>query len=236
VGGARTTGLLAALAVACNGISGIGELATASAELDAGSPADVAAAPPDREDPADADADAGAPADAAPEALPRDGGRDAAPCVATSAGPRYAAAISGGEMWTGRQGIRTPNDGLFAHTNGDNTTTLTVNDYRFAVPDGARIVGIEVALARTADGVVTDDRIQLPKGDARANGAWPPGPGEGPYVTTTYGGPTDTWGATWTPADVNRASFGVSVSVKGAGDGHADSLGVTIHYCEAVTP
>jgi hypothetical protein len=50
-------------------------------------------------------------------------------------------------------------------------------------------------------------------------------------VIATYGGPTDRWCATWTAADINVQSFGVSVSVIGQGNGHADSLGVTVYYC-----
>lgn len=147
-------------------------------------------------------------------------------------GPRYGATarILTQFTWSNRNGILVPNDGQFAHTNGENGT-IEVSDFRFALPADARVRGITVRIARTAENGIVTDSVSLPKGQSKTGNAWPEGPAEGPYQTATYGGSSDTWGTTWTAEEINDATFSVRLSVTGSGDGHADSLGVTVHYC-----
>lgn len=172
----------------------------------------------------DAETDAGA--DAAVDA-PVD---NFVPCTPGSSGPRYGASAVG-NVWSTDNGILVPNDNLYAHTNGGGDP-MVVSDFGFTIPQGARIDGIKVDFRRTAEGTVSDQAVTLPKGTAKNNGAWPLGNTDGPYILTTYGGATDTWGATWSASDVNATTFSVTLDIAGNGDGHADSLGVTVYYCQ----
>ena len=225
---------------ACNGLTGIGDLGVSESVADGGRTPRQTSQDDDVTIPVvDARPDGGgevvvevreggadAPYDAAPDVTV-----DAA-CVPSSSGPRYGNVTTGGEMWSSRSGIRFPNDGFYAHTNDNNSTPIKVEDYRFALPANARILGIKVDIARIASATVSDDSIRLPLGDSKANaGNWPLGDNDGPFVTSTYGGPTDTWGAAWTTADINAVTFGVRFGVKGGGDGHVDAVGVTVYYC-----
>lgn len=145
-------------------------------------------------------------------------------------GVRYGT-LAAGNGWTETEGILTPNDDKVAHTNGvDNP--ITIGGFGFNLPASARIDGIELELRRNAVGLLSDGAVALPKGNPKSNGAWPQSDFGGAYVATKYGGPTDTWGASWTASDVNANAFAVLVKPKGGGDGHADSLGVTVYYCE----
>lgn len=193
-------------------------------------------------------------ADDAPIALP-DGGRgalDAAPapsppdrpatdaatsdasatdagCTIVSSGPRYGTVATALE-WANAKGALQP-DGLAAQTSGTKDP-LVVRGFGFALPAGATtITGIEVAIARSADGTVADDAIALTKGAPKAGGAWPPGGASLSFATATYGGPTDTWGTTWTADEIASPDFRVSLRVKGFGIGRVDSVAVTVSYC-----
>ena len=154
---------------------------------------------------------------------------EAGPCVAGSVGPRYGTSAIG-TVWTEENGALAP-DNSRAHSNGDNPNYLFTTGYGFALPEGAEVQGIRVTIARVAEGFVADSAVRLPKGQAKAKGAWPLGPYTGPYVPTTYGSATDLWSATWTAADINSPSFGVAIKVNGSGDGHIDSIGVTVEDC-----
>lgn len=151
------------------------------------------------------------------------------PCVPTSMGPRYGTDAQGLE-WTNDNGILAPDNNV-THSNGNNSNPMVTTGYGFALPGNAEVKGIRVVIARNAIGSVSDNAITLSKGSPKANGAWPTGDLGGPYIQTTYGSSTDLWNTTWTAAEINAPSFGVSVKVNGSGDGHADSIGVTVYYC-----
>jgi hypothetical protein len=189
-----------------------------------------------------APADAGPSADAStedevPGTRQNDGGSpdpaDAqVPCVPKSIGPRYGLIAEDvpPATWSNRNGALVPNDGQYAHTDYK-SGTLEISDFRFALPAGASVRGIVVEIARIAEGSITDT-VALVKGHSKAGGAWPQGPEVGPYRTATYGSSTDTWGATWTSADINTSTFSVRIMAMGSGDGHVDSVGVTVYYCD----
>lgn len=184
------------------------------AEVDEG---DVAAQPPREGDAAtDADASFGDDADAS------------SGCTPVSVGPRYPASASGSD-WVDPRGIRAPDNDV-AHSAGTRQP-ITVRDFGFSLPQSATVLGIEVAIARTTVGNVSDVGVSLPRGTSKSNGPWPQGDPDGPFVTAKYGGPNDTWGATWSAAELNSTDFFVKLEVSGSGDGHADSLGVTVTYC-----
>lgn len=235
----------AAAVAACNALTGVGDLSESAATFDAGfdAPAPLptttatttTAPPPPPPPPSDAGADADADADATPDTGAPDTYVPPPPCVNGSSGPRYGVDATStdlvGEKWGFPEGARVPSDSAVAHSNGTNPNTLTVGAFGFAIPKGATIEGIKVELHRTAFGTVTDSAIGLLKGTTKANGAWPPGSESGPFIVGTYGGPTDLWGTTFSPGDINESSFAVNVKVSGDGDGHLDAIGVTVYFC-----
>ena len=91
----------------------------------------------------------------------------------------------------------------------------------FAVPDNATITGIEVSIERRASGMlqnVHDNSLRVMKGgtmvgdDKASASTWPT---TDEYAT--YGGDSDLWGTTWTPADINDSTFGMAHSVSLSG-------------------
>lgn len=142
----------------------------------------------------------------------------------------------------------TADDAATAQIN--NVNNLEVTHYLkgtglgFAVPSDATIDGIVLEVERRATGsgsATTDSSVRLlkagsPTGQNKASGAvWPTTDG-----TATYGSPTDLWGTTWTPAEVNAGDFGAVLSATNPSAANAalrvDFLRVTVHYTEAVIP
>ena len=87
------------------------------------------------------------------------------------------------------------------------------------------------------------------QGTNKAYDGYPIGPGSTPYAydyprgenlptprDITYGSPTDLWGQTWTPAEVNSNSFGVQFACKITGSTsygikvHTDFIGLKVYY------
>ncbi len=109
------------------------------------------------------------------------------------------------------------------------TTTqyLTATNLGFNIPSTSTICGISVTVNRTAtfgisggSNYIHDASIQLIQGGvigsndyADIHTPWPVSSIMNPVGTpVTYGGTTDAWGLTLTPADVNSANFGVAFS------------------------
>lgn len=96
--------------------------------------------------------------------------------------------------------------------------TLDCRQLDTLVPLGATINGIEVVLKcynfYYDTFYVTDAYVHLLKNGATIVNPTPNTIYEWMNVETTrtYGGPTDTWGTTWTVAEVNGAGFGVSLA------------------------
>lgn len=84
----------------------------------------------------------------------------------------------------------------------------------FSVPDGVTILGIEVKLEKkqSSGSSIVDHYITLVKGGTfqgnnKASGSiWSTSD-----AVSTYGGSTDLWGLSWTPADINASDFGIGV-------------------------
>ncbi len=97
-----------------------------------------------------------------------------------------------------------------------NTQCLTVSDFGFAIPVGAVIDGIvlEVEKKRSSGigGVVVDNGVQLTKAGVTTGANKMDTSTDWPTVDTyvSYGSPTDLWGTTWTPGEVNAAGFGAA--------------------------
>lgn len=131
---------------------------------------------------------------------------------------------AGTQAWAGSGGVGPPT-GAVAATVSLAATTGTqyyqVSGFGFVVPSTATIVGISIDIQRYSNltgvvdmssssgghpGVVLQNGGTILGTDHSLAGNWPTTPGS----TFTYGGPTDLWGATLTPAIVNSSSFGFS--------------------------
>jgi hypothetical protein len=133
-------------------------------------------------------------------------------------------------------------DGKFATitlAEGQESSTLRVSDFGFAIPAGAETWGIEVELRRQApDGGVADSRIDVeienkPTHYKVMETPWP----KSAMGTHAYGQAVDTWGADIDPSDFNQATFAAKLAVKradgavGPVTGLVESLRVAVHYC-----
>ena len=91
------------------------------------------------------------------------------------------------------------------------TQNLLITGFGFTVPSNATITGFSFTLAlggpapdAFANGIVTALKAGAPVGTAKTPGT---------FVPTTFGTSIDLWGTTWSPTDINSASFGVQYSV-----------------------
>ena len=119
---------------------------------------------------------------------------------------------------------------------------LVASGMNFAIPPQSIITGIEVSVTRregtSAYGAIKDRSIKIVKGGTisgteHSTGAvW----GNTTATTVTYGSSTDLWGTTWTPADINAATFGAAIAVteissRGASEtAYIDNITITVHY------
>lgn len=109
------------------------------------------------------------------------------------------------------------------------TCDLAVNGFGFNIPSSAVIKGIEVKIERRSTGTVTDGLIRINNtGESRsANATW-----SSSDEVLTFGGPTDLWGQSFTPAAINLPGFQVrfGVSVGNLSAAFIDRVQVIVHY------
>lgn len=86
------------------------------------------------------------------------------------------------------------------------TQALYVHKFGFAIPSAATVLGIAVSAASGGQGSNFGlfDYVQLVKAGVLAGSSI-----EGPD-NPSGGGPSDLWGTTWTPAQINATNFGVA--------------------------
>ena len=154
-------------------------------------------------------------------------------CFAQSAGPNSpttAIAAGTGANFANLTGFYTPMDLSPAYTDLADFPTCTnqfncfyskaaqVSGSGFSIPVNATINGIEVKLRKQISNPIPnikDSIVQLlkggiPTGNNYSNSLqWP-----NLMTDVTYGDSTNLWGTSWTPADINSASFGVNIVVK----------------------
>ena len=92
---------------------------------------------------------------------------------------------------------------------------LVAHGFGFALPDGASVLGISLRVSRElTEGVVRDHAVRLVKhdqildGDRAAPDDWAAG-----IAKVDYGNWNDSWGTTWTTAEINDPSFGVALRI-----------------------
>jgi hypothetical protein len=109
---------------------------------------------------------------------------------------------------------------------------LKTTGFGFDIPTGRTILGIVAEVERSESGTtlrVSDNSVKLVKGgvisgDDKSTGIdWP---SADEYIT--YGGSSDLWGQTWTPADINASNFGFVISAKK--DSSTNSRSAQINY------
>jgi hypothetical protein len=168
--------------------------------------------------------------------------------LADTAGANYpgTAATGGGSgsSWSassgtlvaalGADGGATADVGGFGFSDSEN---LNMTNFGFAIPSGATINGITVEMNRYASGSgIADSTVSLLGGTLTGNNK----AAAGNWSTTTstvvtYGTITDTWGNTWTPAQINAAAFGVTLDITGPGGistrtASVDYVRITVTY------
>ena len=129
-----------------------------------------------------------------------------------------------------------------------NTNYLKASGFGFTIPPATTICGVMVEVEKSATGIsilatVNDNVVQLIKGgiitgnNYASSSNW-----TGTDTYSTYGGPSDLWGGTWTTADINSASFGVAFSAKIDGlvtllpTARVDHIRVTVYYNYVIVP
>ncbi|MBM3228798.1 hypothetical protein FJZ26_00020 [Candidatus Parvarchaeota archaeon] len=114
---------------------------------------------------------------------------------------------------------------------------LTAQSFGFSIPTNARIDGILVTIRKAASvaGTVSDNSIRIINRtnflatEYAAGGVWGT-----TLAYSSYGGPRNTWGATWSAADINHAGFGVAISAVNpttiSSTASIDHVNITVYY------
>ncbi|MBK8706315.1 MAG: hypothetical protein IPN33_23960 [Saprospiraceae bacterium] len=168
-----------------------------------------------------------------------------------TAGPSFAgsAATGGGtgSSWTNLSNI-SADDGNVVNTSVSNGTpgnseNLHITNFGFNIPSEATIIGITVAINRwgssTTSGGIQDLVVGLvkngttPVGENKAiiNTNWP----NLASTVQTYGTSSDLWLTTWTPAEINASTFGLTLDVINANTSSSrtasvDFAQITVYY------
>lgn len=150
----------------------------------------------------------------------------------------------GTQAWTGLTGPFASDD-IWASASGINsqiTNYLKCTGYGFAIPAGATINGITVAVEHHSQRTMNDHAVQLVKAGAiqptnyATNTRFP-----NPDAYTVYGGAIDLWGNTWTATDINNTNFGVAFAAQRGpfnttDTAYVDHMTITVDYTLPVTP
>ena len=123
---------------------------------------------------------------------------------------------------------------------------LQATNYGFAIPTGAIINGITVSINRVSssnDGndSVQDNSLRLVKAGTvvgtslDSSNDWPIS-----FGTATYGGISDLWGTSWTPAQISATDFGVALAAENESNNSrtatVDYIQVSVTYTENTAP
>ena len=146
------------------------------------------------------------------------------------------AGAGGPSGWSDENNI-TAEDGVVAASGTVNETDeLRGEQYGISLPSGATIDGIEVRCkAKEITREFTYDLVQLYwNGISRGTSQEAGEELTTGLAFTTFGGSSNTWGASPTKADVERSDFGVSVRFQAPGEQEGsvevDCLQIKVHY------
>jgi hypothetical protein len=132
---------------------------------------------------------------------------------------------------------------IASNLNAEVSATLSATNFGFAVPSGAVIDGIELLVVRnfqtgSGAGSVLDNNIQLLLSGSNVgsnysalfgNTYWSKGGATSGFFSAYYGNGADKWGTTWSVADINDPTFGVSIQ---AFEEDGDDRDTRIDYIE----
>lgn len=121
-----------------------------------------------------------------------------------------------------------------------NSAYLKASGYGFSIPENAVITGVSVeAELSSSSGLVTIGEVKLSKGGA-ITGTSQATMSSNFTGTYTWGGTTNLWGTTLTPAEVNDAGFGVGIYAQydpsiDPESAYVDYIAINVHYAVAST-
>jgi hypothetical protein len=165
-------------------------------------------------------------------------------------------AAVGTKSWSNPSYAASSNNSRAVSTGSQSTTDssqttysnyLKASNFAFNIPATAHIVGIMVSIERQAqyseaNTHTRDYQVSIVKADGSIGSAnkadtstnWPTSD-----AYKNYGGATDLWDETWTPADINDADFGAVLETRfysynspGAPDAQVDHISITVYYTE----
>jgi hypothetical protein len=146
----------------------------------------------------------------------------------------------GSIVWTNPTNVLSTddNDTNAALTSATQTHYLEATNFGFSIPQSATINGIEATfeIACTGPGELLNERERIVKGgtigSTNKTGVW--SSCGATDTTQTIGGPSDKWGETWTPSDINSTDFGVVTSIGEEGvsskNVYIDHIQIKIYY------
>ena len=160
-------------------------------------------------------------------------------------GPSGCTVVSGG-LWVNPNNIKVQdgNSATKGMLHGTFSGLISASAFGFSIPAGATVTGITASIVRANLTSVTpyiyDFNVQLlqsgtPVGSnlAAISTAWPTS-----LQTAQYGGSTNLWGTTWTPAQANAIGIQVNVyngSTAGSATAAIDFISLTINYTQGAT-
>lgn len=169
-------------------------------------------------------------------------------------GPLYpgtaADGANGGVAWSNVNNVKVE-DGVQATSGligpgggGGVPNQLNATNFGFAIPSTAVIDGIKLEAKVQGPGndsfggaggvyLLYNGGATLASNNPNAGSAWP-----SILTWITYGSATSLWGKVWTPADINHANFGASLSASlgsGTGGVSIDAVRVTVYWHTAPT-
>lgn len=159
--------------------------------------------------------------------------------LASQQGPFYAGSLGTMQQWThNSDATGAPDNNCAQQTSKDQNLDLTGFNFNLSVT--ATINGITVEPKFAAQKDTTIIRTQLLKGGISVGTtktfARPNSTASKCDSSTflTLGNNADLWGTTWTPTDINSASFGVRFTTQAPGDANAyiDAVRITVNYTD----
>lgn len=122
-------------------------------------------------------------------------------------------------------------------SSGEISYYLKATNFNFGIPSDATILGIKVGVEKSKSGLenLQDNAVRIVKGGTIGSTDKSDGAPSWPSVDTysTYGGPADLWGETWTASDINSSTFGFAISARntgGSGGPQIDHIRITVYY------
>jgi len=140
-----------------------------------------------------------------------------------------------GSTWTNKDQIKTDTGSSATYSASSfmlasvSSNKLRGSDYGFSIPSGATIKGIEVLINRSPSSggeTFTDDNIieLVLSGTVQGTGKADASTWANGYNEVIYGSPTDMWGATLTPTNINNSGFGVQMKIDNTNSGGGNNV------------